>query len=75
MQQEEYLLPLLHLSMSDTGLSVNQSVESPMLTRPPSPSREERAQVLHETYPILTDQEIQWMLGPDGSQLSLLSQI
>src|SRR5258707_10771331 len=38
-------------------------------------SREERVQVLQETYPILTDQEIQRILGLDRSQLSLLSQI
>src|SRR5258707_5484585 len=63
--------------MSANG-SVNQSIESPMSTRPPSPeqpSREERAQVLRDTYPILTDQEIQRILGPDRSQLSLLAQI
>src|SRR5258707_6549234 len=63
--------------MSADG-SVNQSNESPMSTRPPSPkqpSREERAQVLRETYPILTDQEIQRIMGPDCSQLSLLAQI
>ncbi len=63
--------------MSADG-SVNQSVESPMSTRPPSPeqpSRQERAQVLRDTYPILTDQEIQRILGPDRSQLSLLAQI
>src|SRR5260370_4008642 len=69
--------PLLHLIMSADG-SINASNESPMSTRPPSPegpSREERAQVLWETYPILTDQEIQRILGPDHSQLSLLAQI
>src|SRR5258707_13734103 len=63
--------------MSADG-SINQSVESPMSTRPPSPeqpSREERAQVLWDTYPMLTDQEIQRILGPDRSQLSLLVQI
>src|SRR5260221_9477043 len=63
--------------MSADG-SINQSVESPMSTRPPSPeqpSREERAQVLQDTYPILTNQEIQRILGPDRSQLSLLAQI
>src|SRR5712692_7502827 len=63
--------------MSADG-SINQSVESPMSTRPPSPeqpSRQERAQVLRDTYPILTDQEIQRILGPDRSQLSLLAQI
>src|SRR5216684_1752948 len=63
--------------MSAEG-SINQSVESPMSTRPPSPeqpSRQERAQVLRDTYPILTDQEIQRILGPDRSQLSLLAQI
>src|SRR5260221_12810564 len=61
--------------MSADG-SINQSVESPMSTRPPSPeqpSRQERAQVLRDTYPILTDQEIQRILGPDRSQLSLLA--
>ena len=49
-----------------------------MLTRPPSPqepSREEWAQVLRDTYPILTDQEIQRILGLDRSQISLLAQI
>src|SRR5258708_21895880 len=63
--------------MSADG-SINTSNESPMSTRPPSPeqpSREERAQVLRETYPILTDQEIQRILGPDRLQLSLLAQI
>src|SRR5258708_5852935 len=69
--------PLFYSSMSADG-SVNQSNESPMSTRPPSPeqpSREERAQVLRDTYPILTNQEIQRILGPDRSQLSLLAQI
>src|SRR5258708_23790275 len=63
--------------MSADG-SINASNESPMSTRPPSPeqpSREERAQVLWDMYPILTDQEIQRILGPDHSQLSLLAQI
>src|SRR5260221_8258478 len=63
--------------MSADG-SINASNESPMSTRPPSPeqpSREERAQVLWDTYPILTNQEIQRILGPDRSQLSLLAQI
>src|SRR5258707_3257930 len=63
--------------MSADG-SINQSVESPMSTRPPSPeqpSRQERALVHRDTYPILTDQEIQRILGPDRSQLSLLAQI
>src|SRR5258707_8937725 len=63
--------------MSADG-SINGSIESPMSTRPPSPerpSREEWAQVLRDTYPILTDQEIQRILGPDRSQLSLLAQI
>src|SRR5713226_8610935 len=63
--------------MSADGSS-NPSNESPMSTRPLSPewpSREERAQVLRETYPILTNQEIQRILGPDHSQLSLLAQI
>src|SRR5258708_8029648 len=58
--------------------SINASNESPMSTRPPSPKqplREERAQVLRETYPILTNQEIQRILGPDRLQLSLLAQI
>ena len=76
MQQRKYPFPLLHLNMSAN--SVNQSVESPILTRPPSPqgpSREERVQALCEMYPILTDQEIQRILGLDTSQLSLLAQI
>src|SRR5713226_7709261 len=63
--------------MSADG-SINQSNESPMSTMPPSPeqpTREEQAQVLRDTYPILTDQEIQRILGPDRSQLSLLAQI
>ena len=63
--------------MSADG-SINASNESPMLTRPPSPEqpmREERARVLQEAYPILTDQEIQRILGPDRLQLSLLAQI
>src|SRR5260221_4263467 len=63
--------------MSADG-SINQSNESPMSTRPPSPeqpSRQERAQVLRDTYPILTDQEIQRILGPNRLQLSLLAQI
>src|SRR5258708_32029761 len=63
--------------MSADG-SINLSNESPMLTRPPSPkqqTREERARVLRETYTILTNQEIQRILGPDRSQLSLLAQI
>ncbi len=63
--------------MSADG-SINASNESPMSTRPPSPerpSREEQAQVLRDAYPILTNQEIQRILGPDHSQLSLLAQI
>src|SRR5258708_33149813 len=63
--------------MSADG-SINASNKSPMSTRPLSPegpSREERAQVLRETYPILTNQEIQRILGLDHSQLSLLAQI
>ena len=42
---------------------------------PPEPTREERAQMIHEKYPALTDQEIQQLVGPDNSQLSLLAQI
>src|SRR5229473_7583659 len=75
MQQEEYPLPLPHLNMSDNGLSINQSNESPMSTRPPSPTREEWAEVICKKYPALTDQEIQRLVGLDNSQLSLLSQI
>src|SRR5260370_34604523 len=63
--------------MSADG-SNNASNESPMSTRPPSPeqpSRQEQAQVLWDTYPILTDQEIQRILGPNRPQLSLLAQI
>src|SRR5260370_9794473 len=63
--------------MSADG-SNNDSNESPMATRPSSPeqpSREEQAQVLRDTYPILNDQEIQRILGPNHSQLSLLAQI
>src|SRR5258708_13666826 len=69
--------PLFYSPMS-ADRSINQSNESPMSTRPPSPeqpSRQERAQVLRDTYPILTDQEIQRILGPDRSQLTLLPQI
>src|SRR5713226_3629640 len=65
-------------SLMSADRSINASNESPMSTRPPSPeqpSREEQAQVLRDTYPILTDQEIQRILGPDRSQLSLLAQI
>src|SRR5260370_27079129 len=65
-------------SLMSADRSINASNESPMSTRPPSPehpSREERAQVLRDTYPILTDQEIQRILGPNRSQLSLLAQI
>src|SRR5260221_6822694 len=63
--------------MSADG-SINQSVKSPMSTRLPSPeqpTRQERAQVLRDPYPILTNQEIQRILGPDCSQLSVLVQI
>src|SRR5258708_30942789 len=63
--------------MSADG-SNNPSNESPMSTRPPSPeqpSRKERAQVLRDTYPILTNQEIQRILGPNRLHLSLLAQI
>src|SRR5713226_10404293 len=63
--------------MSADG-SINASNESPMSTRPPSPeqpTREEWAQVIRDAYPILTDQEIQRILGPDRLQLSLLAQI
>src|SRR5258708_34484401 len=63
--------------MSADG-SINASNQSPMSTRPSSPEqpiREERAQVIWDTYPILTNQEIQRILGPDRSQLSLLAQI
>src|SRR5216684_2919012 len=65
-------------SLMSADRSINASNESPMSTRPPSPeqpSREEQAQVLRDTYPILTDQEIQRILGPNRSQLSLLAQI
>src|SRR5260370_37045232 len=75
--QIDHLHPLPHPSMS-ADRSANASNESPMLTRPPSPeqpSREEWAQVLWDTYPILTNQEIQRILGPNRSQLSLLAQI
>src|SRR5258708_40267547 len=63
--------------MSANG-SINASNKPPMSTSTPSPeqpSKEEQAQVLQDTYPILTDQEIQRILGPDRSQLSLLAQI
>src|SRR5258708_5416067 len=61
--------------MSDNGLSGNQSNESPMLMRPPSETREEWVENICKKYPDLTDQEIQRLVGPDNSQLSLLAQI
>src|SRR5258708_12455951 len=61
--------------MSDTSQSVNASNESPMSTRAPTLTREQQTEALHKLYPVLTDQEIQRLVGPDNSQLSLLSQI
>ena len=61
--------------MSDGGFSINHSNKSGILFVPPEPTREERAQTIREKYPALTDQEIQQLVGPDNSQLSLLAQI
>ena len=61
--------------MSDTGQSVNASNKSPMSTRAPTPTREQQTEALCKLYPVLTDQEIQQLVGPDNSQLSLLSQV
>ena len=46
-----------------------------MSTRAPTLTREQQTEALHKLYPVLTDQEIQRLVGPDNSQLSLLSQI
>src|SRR5229473_1326070 len=61
--------------MSDGGFSINHSNESGISFVPPEPTREERVQTICEKYPALTDQEIQRLVGPDNSQLSLLAQI
>ncbi len=61
--------------MSDDGFSINHSNKSGISFIPPEPTREERVQMIHEKYPALTDQEIQQLVGPDASQLSLLAQI
>ncbi len=61
--------------MSDDGFSINHSNESGVSFVPPEPTREEQVQTICEKYPDLTDQEIQQLVGPDASQLSLLAQI
>ena|SRR5258708_4548338 len=61
--------------MSDGGFSINHSNESGISFVPPKPTREERAQTIHEKYPALTNQEVQRLVGLDTSQLSLLVQI
>src|SRR5258708_10794240 len=75
MQRKKYPLPLHCSNMSDSSFSINHSNESGISFAPPEPTREERAQTIREKYPALTDQEIQWLVGPDNSQLSLLAQI
>src|SRR5258707_13662060 len=61
--------------MSDDGFSINHSNESGVSFVPPEPTREEQVQTICEKYRDLTDQEIQQLVGPDNSQLSLLAQI
>ncbi len=46
-----------------------------MLFIPPELTREEQIQMICKKYPVLTNQEIQQLVGPDTSQLSLLAQI
>src|SRR5258708_34532891 len=75
MQRKKYPLPFHLSNMSDGGFSINHSNESGISFVPPEPTREERIQTICEKYPALTDQEIQWLVGPDNSQLSLLAQI
>src|SRR5260370_38238845 len=75
MQEKKYPLPFHLSNMSDGGFSINHSNKSGRLCAPPEPAREERAQPIREKYPALTDQEIQQLVGPDNSQLSLLAQI
>src|SRR5260370_13139905 len=75
MQEKKYPLPFHLSNMSDGGFSINHSNKSGILFVPPEPTREERAQMICEKYPALTNQEIQQLVGPDNSQLSLLAQI
>ncbi len=75
MQQERYPLPLYTSNMSDGSFSINHSNELGVSFIPPEPTREEQVQTIRKKYPTLTDQEIQWLVGPDSSQLSLLAQI
>src|SRR5258708_2704436 len=75
MQRKKYPPPFHLSNMSDDGLSINHSNESGISFVPPEPTREEWVQTICETYPALTDQEIQRLVGPDASQLSLLAQI
>src|SRR5216684_7190467 len=75
MPKEKYPLPFHSLNMSDSGFSINHSNELGILFTPQEPTREERMQMIREKYPALTDQEIQRLVGPDASQLSLLAQI
>src|SRR5216684_7541773 len=75
MSKKEHPLPLYLSNMSDGSFSINHSNESGISFIPPEPTREERAQTIREKYPALTDQEIQRLVGPDNSQLSLLAQI
>ncbi len=75
MQEKKYPLPFHLSNMSDGGFSINHSNELGISFVPPELTREEWAQTICEKYPTLTDQEIQWLVGPDNSQLSLLAQI
>src|SRR5258707_5098569 len=75
MLREKYPFPFHLPNMSDGGFSINHSNESGVLFTLPEPTREERVQMIREKYPALTDQEIQQLVGPDASQLSLLAQI
>ncbi len=75
MQRRRHPLPFPLPNMSDGGFSINHSNELGILFAPPEPTREERAQMICEKYPALTNQEIQQLVGPDNSQLSLLAQI
>src|SRR5258708_39822067 len=75
MQRRRHPLPFPLPNMSDGGFYINLSNELGILFAPPEPTREERAQMICEKYPALTTQEIQQLVGPDNSQLSLLAQI
>ena len=52
MQQRKHLFPLLHLNMSANS-SINQSVESPMSTRSPSPRAIRKTEISLMSYPVL----------------------